>query len=188
MAEFDRLVVSILVDEIIGGFFINVPPGHIACVYDRGQGVLQRTWGPGLHLKIPFWQVAKIFNAQTIEYGIREGFDLKNPETFGDEPINVVSHDNKLLRVEGAILFRIDKTMVPQLWESVGENFVSKIVRPIARSRIRGVLARFPASEIMGSKREEIENLVQVEFEKFFQEKSLICEKVLFSEIKPVLS
>ena len=73
---FDRLVVSFLVDEVVGGFFISVPPGHIACVYDRGRGVLPHVWGPGLHLKIPFWQVAKLFNAQILEYTITEGFDL----------------------------------------------------------------------------------------------------------------
>lgn len=186
MAEFDRLVVSILVDEIIGGFFIMVPPGHIGCIYDRGKGVLPKTWGPGLHLKIPFWQVAKIFNAQTIEYSIREAFDLRNPEAFGDEPINAVSQDNKLLRVEGAVLFSIDKTMVPQLWENVGENFVSKLVRPVSRSRIRAVMAHYNGGEIMGGKRKEIEEEVQNELIQIFHEKGLICERVLFSEIRPL--
>jgi len=187
MAEFDRLVVSILVDEIIGGFFIIVPPGHIGCIYDRGRGVLPKTWSAGLHLKIPFWQVAKIFNAQTIEYSIRDGFDLKNLEAFGDEPINSVSQDNKLLRVEGTILFRIDKAMVPQLWENVGENFVSKLVRPVSRSRVRAVMAHYNAQEIMGGKRKEIEAEVQMELEQIFHDKGLVCEKVLFSEIKPLL-
>ena len=51
------------------------PPGHIACVYDRGRGVLPHIWGPGLHLKIPFWQVASLFNAQILEYTIVEGVD-----------------------------------------------------------------------------------------------------------------
>ena len=60
--EFDKLVVGFLVDEVVGGFFISVPPGHIACIYDRGRGVLKRVLGPGLHLKIPFWQIAKLFN------------------------------------------------------------------------------------------------------------------------------
>ena len=64
--DFDKLVVSFLVDEVVGGFFISVPPGHVACVYDRGRGVLPRVWGPGLHLKIPFWQVAKLFNSQIL--------------------------------------------------------------------------------------------------------------------------
>ena len=39
MAELDKLLVSFLVDEVVGGFFISVPPGHLACIYDRGRGV-----------------------------------------------------------------------------------------------------------------------------------------------------
>jgi hypothetical protein len=52
--DFDRLVVGFLVDEVVGGFFISVPPGHIACVYDRGAGVLPRVWGPGPAYENPF--------------------------------------------------------------------------------------------------------------------------------------
>ncbi len=127
---FDRLVVSILVDEVVGGFFISVPPGHVAAVYDRGRGVLDKVWGPGLHLKIPFWQVAKLFNAQTLEYNIRDGINVdKNPEAFGDEPINAVTQDNRLTKVEGTILLKINKGMLPELWENVGGRVVSKIVR-----------------------------------------------------------
>src|SRR4030042_5144348 len=99
--EFDKLVVSFLVDEVVGGFFISVPPGHIACLYDRGYGVLKRTWGPGLHLKIPFWQIAKLFNAQILEYTITEGFDFSKKEALGDKAINSSSADNKLTQIEG---------------------------------------------------------------------------------------
>src|SRR3990167_2129583 len=116
---FDRLVVSFMVDEVVGGFFISVPPGHVACVYDRGRGVLPRVWGPGLHLKIPFWQVAKLFNAQVIEYSIKEGFDIsKNKESLGDNPVVVSTKDNHDISIEGSVLFRIDKQNAPELWEN----------------------------------------------------------------------
>src|SRR3989344_374943 len=97
MADFDKLVVSFLVDEVVGGFFISVPPGHVACVYDRGLGVLKRVWGPGLHLKIPFWQIAKLFNGQILEYTIRHAFDLSQKEALGDEPIVVSTKDNHVV-------------------------------------------------------------------------------------------
>src|SRR4030042_3248109 len=98
---FDELVVSFFVDEIVGGFFISVPPGHIAGIFDRGRGVLKKVWGPGLHLKIPFWQIAKLFNAQILEYTIIEGFDLSKKEALGDKAINSSSADNKLTQIEG---------------------------------------------------------------------------------------
>ena len=36
-------------------------------------------------------------------------------------------------------MFKIDKNNAPELWESIGENFVSKVVRPISRSKIASV-------------------------------------------------
>lgn len=185
MAEIDRLIVSFLVDEVVGGFFISVPPGHVACVYDRGRGILRRTWGPGLHLKIPFWQVAKLFNAQTIEYGIRFGFNPKaEEEILGDEPINAVTADNRSVAVEGAILFRINKDRIAELWENIGENFVSKIVRPVSRSRIRSVIAEFTVEEVMTTKRSEVESKIRSELEQVLEEKGIIVERMLLSEVK----
>lgn len=179
----DKLVVSILVDEVVGGFFISVPPGHVACVYDRGRGVLNKVWKPGLHLKIPFWQVAKLFNAQTLEYNIQEGIDISSPETFGDKPLNAVTQDNKVVNIQGTILLKINKNMLPILWESVGERFVSKIVRPVSRSRIRQVIARYSYDEVITSNRKEIEDQIKNELNAFFSQKGLIVEGVLLSEI-----
>lgn len=185
MADFDKLVVSFLVDEIVGGFFISVPPGHVACVYDRGMGVLKRVWGPGLHLKLPFWQIAKLFNAQILEYTIRHGFDLTAKESLGDEPIAATTKDNKTISIEGSILFKLDKANAPELWENIGDNFISKVVRPYSRSRISSGFSQYNSSDI-GTQRSQIETSLKNELNKLFEDKGLIIESVLFSEIKIV--
>ena len=179
----DDIVVSFFVDEVVGGFFINDPPGHVAAVYDLGRGVLRRAKKPGLHLKIPFWQKAKLFNAQILEYTIHEGFELDNKEALGDNAIRTVSADNKNIQVEGSILFRLDKSKISQLWQTIGEDFVSKIVRPVARSRIRSVLSGVDTAELVG-KRTGVETKIQAEFNRFFNPKGLICEGFLLSEVK----
>lgn len=185
MADFDKLVVSFLVDEVVGGFFISVPPGHVACVFDRGLGVLKRVWGPGLHLKIPFWQIAKLFNAQIVEYTIRHGFDLSQKEALGDEPVIATTKDNKTISIEGSILFKLDKANAPELWESIGDNFVSKVVRPYSRSRIASAFSKFNADEI-GPERTKIEKMLKDELNELFKDKALIIENVLFSEVKVI--
>lgn len=180
---FDELVVSFLVDEVVGGFFISVPPGHVACLYDRGRGVLQKVWGPGLHLKIPFWQIAKLFNAQILEYTIKSGYKLVDKEALGDEAINGVTQDNQLIQIEASILFKIDKNKAPTIWENIGESFVSKVVRPVARSRIRSVLSEVSTKQLT-SYRMQIEEQVQKELNKIFNDKGLVCEGFLLSEVK----
>jgi regulator of protease activity HflC (stomatin/prohibitin superfamily) len=185
MADFDKLVVSFLVDEVVGGFFISVPPGHVACVYDRGAGVLKRVWGPGLHLKIPFWQIAKLFNAQVLEYTIRHGFDLSVKEALGDEPVIATTKDNKTISIEGSILFRLDKANAPLLWENIGDNFVSKVIRPYSRSRIASAFSKFDSKEI-GSERSKIEASLKSELNELFRDSALTIENVLFSEVKVI--
>lgn len=184
MADFDKLVVSFLVDEVVGGFFISVPPGHVACVYDRGMGVLKRVWGPGLHLKIPFWQIAKLFNAQVLGYTIRHGFDLSLKESLGDEPILANTKDGKSVSVEGSILFKIDKANAPELWENIGDNFVSKVIRPYSRSRIASAFSQYKFDEL-SHERGKIEESLKKELNDLFKDKALIIENVLLSSVTP---
>lgn len=181
--EFDKLVVSFLVDEVVGGFFINVPPGHVACVHDLGRGVLKKVWGPGLHLKIPFWQRAKLFNAQILEYLIRHGVDLSNTEALGDEEITAKTNDGKNIQVEGSILLKIDKKRANELWENIGDDFVSKIVRPVSRSRIRSVMSEISLDQLT-SYRTQVEEKVTNELSKVFNVSGLICDGFLLSEVK----
>jgi regulator of protease activity HflC (stomatin/prohibitin superfamily) len=182
--EFDRLVVSFLVDEVVGGFFISVPPGHIACVYDRGRGVLPRVWGPGLHLKIPFWQVAKLFNAQILEYSIREGFDFSaNKEALGDDAVVTASKDGQEISVEGSILFRIDRENAPELWENIGENLVSKVVRPFSRSRLSSVFAELTLDQIKQN-RAQVEQIIKDDLNQHFKDRGINCEGFLLSTVK----
>ncbi len=184
--EFDRLVVSFLVDEVVGGFFISVPPGHVACVYDRGRGVLPNVWGPGLHLKIPFWQIAKLFNAQVIEYSIRDGVDIsQNKETLGDTPVMVSTKDGHDVKIGGSVLFRIDRKNAPELWENIGEKVVSKVVRPFSRSRIAAVFAELTIEQIKNH-RSEIENIVKDDLSQYFQDRGLNCEGFLLGEVKEI--
>ncbi len=182
--EFDRLVVSFLVDEVVGGFFISVPPGHVACIFDRGRGVLPKIWGPGLHFKIPFWQVAKLFNAQIIEYSITDGFDFsKNKEALGDDKVLVTTKDGKDITVEGSVLFRIDRNNAPELWENLGENVVSKVVRPFSRSKIASLFSELTLDQIK-QHRGEVENLVKQELNTYFRDRGLDCEGFLLSAVR----
>lgn len=184
--EFDRLVVSFLVDEVVGGFFISVPPGHIACIYDRGRGVLPRIWGPGLHFKIPFWQIAKLFNAQVLEYSIMEGFSLdRNKEALGDMPIQTTTADGQTIAIEGSILFRIDRNNAPELWENLGEHLVSKVVRPFSRSKISALFTEWTLEQIIHN-RGQVEIMVKDELQKYFQDRGLDCEGFLLSKVEAI--
>lgn len=184
---FDKLVMGFFVDEVAGGFFVDVPPGQIACVYDRLRGVLRHTWGPGLHFKLPFLQKAKLFNAQTLEYSIRPGFEAEtNRENLGDDPISATTADGINITLQGTILIRINKDRVVSLWENIGEGFVSKIIRPVSRSRIRTALSEFTLQQLNSSSRHEAEKRIKDQLDFELGPKGLIVEGVLLSELTQV--
>jgi regulator of protease activity HflC (stomatin/prohibitin superfamily) len=168
------------------GLFISVPPGHVACVFDRGQGVLKKVWKPGLHLKLPFWQKAKLFNVQTLEYEIKKDFDMTDPSIMGDEAISARESDNDEVLIQGTILFRLDENEVPRVWQEVGEDYVEKIIRPITRSRIRQVASRHARLDITGKGRGRIEQEIKEELNNSFKQKGIIIEDVLLSQVDKV--
>ncbi|HLD31677.1 MAG TPA: SPFH domain-containing protein [Patescibacteria group bacterium] len=182
----DKLMYSFVMEDVLKGVFIYVPPGYVACVYDLGRGVLKKVLTPGLHLKIPFWQKAKLFNTQTLEYSISREFNPENEKAMGDIPIATITQDSIRIGVEGTILLRLDIHQIPAIWQTIGEDFVAKIIRPTVRSRIRMVMSRFDKADILGAKRDAVETELKNELERIFYSRGIYVENVLLSEIADV--
>ncbi len=188
MAEqsLDKLMYSFVMEDVLKGIFIYVPPGYVACVYDLGRGVLKKVLTPGLHFKIPFWQKAKLFNTQTLEYSISRDFNPDNERAMGDIPIAAVTEDGKRIAVEGTLLLRLDIHQIPAIWQTIGEDFVAKIIRPTVRSRIRMVASRFNFQDLVGQKRDQVETELKHELERIFYSRGIYVENVLLSEVASV--
>lgn len=184
MAEsLDKMMYSFVVEDVLKGLFIYVPPGYVACVYDLGRGVLKKVLTPGLHLKIPFWQKAKLFNTQTLEYSISRRFNPDNEQALGDIPIFAQTVDNKRISMEGTVLLRLDIHQIPTIWQTIGEDFVSKIVRPTIRSRMRMIASRYDAQDITSNRRDAVEVELKNELERIFYPRGIFVENVLLSDI-----
>ncbi len=179
----DKLMYSFVMEDVLQGLFIHVPPGYVACVYDLGRGVLKKVLTPGLHFKIPFWQKAKLFNTQTLEYSISREFNSQNERALGDIPIAAVTQDGKRMGVEGTILLRLDIHQIPAIWQTIGEDFIAKIIRPTVRSRIRMVVSRFEQADIVGPRRDAVEMELKNELERIFYSRGIFVENVLLSEM-----
>jgi regulator of protease activity HflC (stomatin/prohibitin superfamily) len=179
----DKIMYSFVVEDVLKGLFIYVPPGYVACVYDLGRGVLKKVLTPGLHLKIPFWQKAKLFNTQTLEYSISRRFNPENEQALGDTPIVAQTLDGKRISMEGTVLLRLDINQIPTIWQTIGEDFVSKIVRPTIRSRMRMIASRYGVQDTMSTRRDAVEVELKNELERIFYPRGIFVENVLLSDI-----
>ncbi|MFA6382753.1 MAG: prohibitin family protein [Candidatus Buchananbacteria bacterium] len=178
----DKLMYSFVVEDVLKGFFIHVPPGYVAAVYDLGRGVLKKIYKPGLHLKIPFWQKAMLFNTQTLEYDIGKKFNPDKLELLGDLPINANTADGKKISIEGTILMRLDPEQIPEIWQSIGEKFVEKIIRPTIQSRMRMITTKYTFQEINATKRADFEISARQELERILYPRGIFVENVLLKE------
>jgi len=187
MASIDNLLVSLFVDEVVGGFLVTVPPGHVGCIYSIFRGVLKNVWYPGMHFKIPIIHRVKLFNAQLIEYTVSKDVILKdNKEIMGDEVINAVTADNKFVAVEATVLIKLDTERLPEIWQNIGENFVSKVVRPVTRSRIRKVLTSHTLVKALSTDRSMIEEEVKQELRDSLSSHGLNVENFYLSSLTPI--
>jgi regulator of protease activity HflC (stomatin/prohibitin superfamily) len=187
MASIDNLLVSLFVDEVVGGFIVTVPPGHVGCIYDIFRGVIKNVWYPGMHFKIPIIHRVKLFNAQLIEYTISKDVVVKdNKEIMGDEVINAVTADNKFVAVEATVLIILDTERLPEIWQNIGENFVSKVVRPVTRSRIRKVLTNHTLIKSLSTDRSEIEEEIKNELRESLTPHGLFVDNFYLSSLTPV--
>lgn len=179
----DKLMYSFVVEDVLKGFFIHVPPGYVAAVYDLGRGVLKKIYKPGLHLKIPFWQKAMLFNTQTLEYDISKKFNPDKPELLGDQSINATTKDGKKISIEGTILMRLDPEQIPEIWQSIGQNFVEKIIRPTIQSRLRMIAAKYNLQEMCTTRRADVEVDARQELERILYPRGIFVENVLLKEV-----
>ncbi len=187
MASIDNLLVSLLVDEVVGGFIVTIPPGHVGCIYSIFRGVLKNVWHPGMHFKIPLIHRVKLFNAQLIEYTVSKDLVLKeDTEIMGDEVINAVTSDNKFVAVEATVLIKLDTERLPEIWQNIGENFVSKVVRPVTRSRIRKVLTAHTLMKALSTDRSLIEDEVKAELINSLSQHGLHVDNFYLSSLTPL--
>ena len=187
MASIDNLLVSLFVDEVVGGFIVTVPPGHVGCIYDIFRGVIKNVWYPGMHFKLPIIHRVKLFNAQLIEYTISKDVAVKdNKELMGDEVIHAVTADNKFVAVEATVLIKLDTERLPEIWQNIGENFVSKVVRPVTRSRIRKVITNHTLIKSLSTDRSEIEEEIKNELRESLTPHGLFVDNFYLSSLTPV--
>lgn len=188
MASIDNLLVSLFVDEVVGGFIVTIPPGHVGCIYSIFRGVIKNVWYPGMHFKIPVIHRVKLFNAQLIEYTISKDVILKDDgkEVMGDEVINAVTADNKFVTVEATVLIKLDTERLPEIWQNIGENFVSKVVRPVTRSRIRKVITNYELSKALSIDRTKIEDEIKEELQTSLATHGLHVDNFYLSSLTPV--
>lgn len=96
--------------------------------------------------------------------------------------LNLPSKEGLNVQSEISILYRIEKSKVPHLIETLGLNYES-IIRNVFRSASADVCSNFFAKDMHSGKRGEIEESIRVEMASNLEERGIIVEAVLMKSI-----
>lgn len=160
---------------------IIVPAGHVGVVFDRGRGVLSSPMREGLNFAIPFWQQIILMDTRLQEYTMSrvadEGARLK------DDSLDAPTSDGQQVSVDVTVLFKINPDKAPEIYRTIGPNFIDKLIRPFSRSQIRMVISRYTAPSIYSEKRQEAETVMTKEIAELLADKNMIIDKVLLRAV-----
>src|SRR6187401_317229 len=148
------LMVATLVSFLIApNVIVTVPTGHVGILWKRFRGGTQvdprLLKDEGMRVLLP-WD--KLFL-----------YDLRLQTTT--DTFNAISKDGVNLSATINIRFRLKHDAVPQLHQTIGPDYVTRMLSPEIGNRAREIFAEYTAEEIYSTKRQEIQKKIRTHTE-----------------------
>lgn len=176
------LVFGVLLSVVAQGVIV-VAPQERAVVFQTLSGELGAPRGPGTHIIIPVIQDATTYNISQQEYTMAGAREEGN--RTGDDAVEARTLDGQVVRLDITVLYSVstDSEDLNELHIRWRNTYEENFVRPTVRGLAREVVAGFPAEDIYGQRRAEMEDQMQSLIANRFAEESLILNDLLVRNI-----
>ena len=171
--------IIVIVLRVFSSMFKQVDAGSVG-VQSLYGNVQPEVLTSGLNLMNPLMDVTTL-TVQTQNYTMSA---IKNEgDKEGDDAIRVLSADGLEVVIDLTVLYRILPTDAPKIIKTIGEDYTNKIVRPIARTRIRDNAVYYDAVALYSTKRNEFQQRIFKSIEADFKFRGLVLEQLLIRNI-----
>ena len=156
---------------------VVIGAGERGVVFSKTQGVLEGTYGEGMHLIVPFvWEV--------IPYSVRSqtytlGATPRPAEIPGGEPLNAMTSDGQQVIIDLSLRFHLDPGQVWLVHQSIGQDYVAKIIKPQIRGASRIVVAGYAGMEIYSKQRYALVAALEQRLRANLASQHIVVEEVL---------
>lgn len=161
--------------------FVQIEPGQVGVktLFGKIQGGILTE---GLNFVNPLVEVAK-FDVRTQNYTMSAVHD-EGPK-IGDDAIRVLAADGLEVIIDLSVLYHIVPDKAPEILRNTGtrEVITDKIIRPLARTKIRDNAVFYDAVALYSTKREEFQQKITQTIEKDFAERGIVLEDILIRNI-----
>lgn len=145
----------------------SVPTGNVGVLTLFGR-VTGETLNEGIHVINPLKSVQKLtVQTQSIK-----------------ESANVPSNEGLTLALDTSLLFHLDRSRAAAVYQSVGENYIEKIVEPTLRNAIRAATANHTANALYTGARELVQQQIQDELVTVLTPRGIAIEAVLLRDVQ----
>lgn len=159
--------------------FVQIDNGYIGVTKLFGK-VQNDVLTPGLNFVNPLYKVEKL-DIRTQNYTMSAVHS--EGQIDGDDAIRVLTSDGLEVTIDLTVLFRVNATEAPKLLKETGSDYIDKIIRPLARTKIRDNAVRFEAVSLYSTKREEFEARIFKGIESEFRKRGIVLENILIRNI-----
>lgn len=161
--------------------FVQIEPGQVGVKTLFGKiqdGILTE----GLNFVNPLVEVAK-FDVRTQNYTMSAVHD-EGPKS-GDDAIRVLAADGLEVIIDLSVLYHIIPDKASEILRNTGtrEVITDKIIRPLARTKIRDNAVYYDAVALYSTKREEFQQKITKTIEKDFLDRGIVLEDILIRNI-----
>jgi regulator of protease activity HflC (stomatin/prohibitin superfamily) len=134
----------------------------------------------GMHIINPLFDITN-FDTRTQNYTMSAVHSEGQQQ--GDDAIRVLSSDGLEVTIDISVLYKVNSSKAPYIYQNIGEDYIDKIVRPITRTAIRDNAVSYQAVELYSVKRQEFQNKTTQTIEQSFIKRGLELQQVLIRNI-----
>lgn len=145
---------------------VVIPAGNVGVIDVFGQ-VSERRINPGVHLVNPF---AKVVHFSTRLKDVKENLDATSQEGLN-------------LNLDVSLQYKLDPQKAVEVYQIIGTNEVEILISRF-RSTIRQITARYPASAIYSSKRQEVTQQINERLTEELLSLGFIAEETLLRKVE----
>lgn len=158
---------------------VQIDAGHVGVQKLFGK-VQDKVLHSGLHMVNPLVEIIEV-DIRTVNYTMSGTHD--EGKQMGDDAIRALTADGLEVIIDLTVLYKVTPGDAPKIIDKIGIDYEDKIVRPIARTKIRDNAVYYDAVSLFSTKRDEFQARIHDSIEHEFRKRGLIIENLLIRNI-----
>jgi regulator of protease activity HflC (stomatin/prohibitin superfamily) len=148
---------------------ITIDAGHGGVLFRTFAGgvKLEKTYGEGFHFIAP-WNRMIVYDVRQREIA---------------EVMNVLSSNGLEINVDVSAWYRPEYAELPMLHQTIGMDYLQRVVIPAIRSASRSVIGRYTPEQIYSTKRDAIQDEIFEETKVILEKKHVVLVRILIRSI-----